>query len=279
MSVEETVNRILSHCSDLTREEILKAIEDKKAASGGYLTDEAAARLVAAEKGVKIASERQAPKISIQQLMSGLNDVTVGGRVLLVKMPQTFQRPTGKGQRAWLLIGDKTGTIKVVLWNQKAEIAREVKVGHTVRVLHGYVRQSMDGGVELHVGQRGSLQIISSDDEESGFPPARDFLKKIGDVTLLSKHVNVEGTVRNLNPVSTFQKRDGAQGKVLNANIEDDTGRISVVFWDQKAEEMDKLEEGDKVVLMNVKVRKSRRDELPELHVGHLSSIEVARQA
>lgn len=279
MSVEETVRHILSHCSDLTREEVLRVIEEKKAASGGYLTDEAAARLVAAEKGVKIVRERLPQRIPIQQLISGLNDVTVDGRVLMVKTPQTFQRPTGNGQRAWLLLGDSSGTIRVVLWNDKAEIAREVKRGHIGRVAHGYVRQSLNGEMELHVGQRGYLQIVSSAEEESIFPPARDFVKKIGDVTLFYKYVNVEGTVRNLDPVSTYQKRDGTQGKVMNANLEDDTGRIPVVFWGEKADEADGLEEGDKIVLMNVKVRKSRRNDVPELHVGRNSSVEVVPYA
>jgi len=163
MSVEEIVQHILLHCQDLTRGEVVKAIEMKKAASSGFLTDEAAARLVAAELGVEIKLKETLPKIHIHQLVSGLNDVTVSGRVLNVNKPHSFQRSDGKGQVARLLIADKTGCIQVVLWNDKAELAREIRPRQIVKVLHGYVRKSRGGEMELHVGQRGDVQIAPGD--------------------------------------------------------------------------------------------------------------------
>lgn len=275
MGIEEIVQLILSHRSGLSREEIVRAINQKKAASGGFLTDEAAARLVAAEQGLDLKLEERLPQIYIRQLVSGLNDVTISGRVLLVNMPKMFFMPNGSGQVARLLVADKTGTIGVVLWNDKAEMARRIHLGQIVKVLHGYVRRSKHGELELHVGERGDVQIAPPDVNESDFPPIRDFCEKIANISEGRRKVNVKGVIDTMYPMSTFQRSDGTQGKVSRMVIEDDTGCISAVFWDEKAEEAAKGGEGAVVLLMNAKVKKSRSGAL-ELHVDDSANIEFS---
>lgn len=275
MNVEEIVRHILLHSHGLTREEVVMAIEKKKAASGGFLTDEAAARLVAAERGVEIKLKETLHRIYIHQLVSGLNDVTVSGRVLLVNMPQIFPRPDGNGQLARLLIADKTGTIKVVLWNDKAEFARKIRLRQIVKVLHGYVRQGRDGEMELHIGQRGDVQIDLSGVKENDFPSIKDFCEKIANITKMHRKVNVKGVINTIYPASTFQRRDGTQGKVIRMVLEDETGRIPVVFWNEKTEEVAKAKEEIAVLLMNTKVRKDRQNELLELHVEGFTNVEI----
>jgi replication factor A1 len=275
MNVEEIVRHILLHSHGLTREEVVMTIEKKKAASGGFLTEEAAARLVAAERGVEIKLKETRPRIYIHQLVSGLNDVTVSGRVLLVNIPQIFPRPDGNGQLARLLIADKTGTVKVVLWNDKAESSRKIRLGQIVKVLHGYVRRGRDGEMELHVGQRGDVQIDLSGVEESDFPSIKDFCDKIANITKAHGKVNVEGVIKAIYPVSTFQRRDGTQGKVIRMVLEDETGRIPVVFWNEKTEEVVEAKEEMAVLLMNAKVRKDRQNELLELHAESFTNVEI----
>jgi len=275
MNVEEIVRHILLHSHGLTREEVVMAIEKKKAASGGFLTDEAAARLVAAERGVEIKLKETHPRIYIHQLVSGLNDVTVSGRVLFVNMPQIFSRPDGNGQVARLLIADKTGTVKVVLWNDKAEFARKIRLGQIVKVLHGYVRQGRDGEMELQIGQRGDVQIDLSGVKENDFPPIKDFCEKIVNITKVHRKVNVEGVIKVIYPVSTFQRHDGTQGKVIRMVLEDETGRIPVVFWNEKTEEVTEAKEEMAVLLINAKVNKDRQNELLELHVEDFTNVEI----
>ena len=145
MHFEEIVNYILSHRSDLSFEKVIKAIEKKRVDSEGFLTDEAAARLVATELGLKVKCGHSLPEAHINQLVSGLSDVTVSGRVLLVSKPHTFSGPQGTGQIARLLIADKTGSIKVVLWNDKAELVKKIDTGQVMKVVHGYARRSRNG--------------------------------------------------------------------------------------------------------------------------------------
>ena len=274
MNVEEIVDLILSSRQDLTREDVLKAIEKKKTVCGGLLTEEAAARLVAAEYGVEVRLERQLPKMNMRQLISGLNDVTVFGRVLLVNALREYLQHDRSGQMAKLLIGDETGIVAVVLWDDKAGLVEKIKPRQVVRVTHGYARNSRDGNVELHVGKRGDVQISPPDLREDDFPRIEDFCIKIATIGGEQKRVIVEGVIQATYPVATFKRRDGEEGKVLRTMLEDDTGQIPIVFWNEKADDVASLHEGAAVLLVNAKLRRSRRNGTFELHVEDLSSVE-----
>ncbi len=275
MSLEEIVQQILSW-SSLTREEVMAMIDAKKIASGGFLTDEAAARLVAAEHGVEIIfKKRLLPRIRIRQLVSGLNDVTISGRVLQVAAPRFFSRSEGDGQVAQIQIADSTGTIKVALWDEQAELVDKIKTNQIVKILHGYVRRSKSGEIELHIGRRGDIQITSHDVSEEDFPSIENFCTKIIDINEAHRAVNVKGVIQAVYPKATFQRNDGTQGKVMRVVLEDDTGQLPVVIWNEKIDEMSSTAEGTEVLIMNTKVVKNNRTAALELHVDNFTTIEV----
>ncbi len=162
-SLEEIVNRILSSCSDLNRKEILEMIEKKKKGAGDFLTDETAARITASELGVEIVKKPLRLKIQIQDLISGLNDVTVAGQVVAFYPPKTFKRRDWtEGKLASLIVSDESGTLRVVLWDDKVELieGENIQRKQTVRISHGYVREGLNGKPELHLGQRGNIKVI-----------------------------------------------------------------------------------------------------------------------
>jgi hypothetical protein len=275
MGVEEVIERILSRRHDVTRHEILEAIRSKIAISGGLLTEAAAARVVAAEHGVKAKLDPRLPEIGIRQLTSGLNDVTLSGRVLLVGSPREYKRRGGNGHMVKLLVGDATGVVPLVLWDDKAECAEKIKPRQIVKATHGYVRSSRDGGIELHVGQRSGIQIEPPDVRENDFPQVEEFCRKIAALGSETRRVIVEGVLQTMSPISGFRRRDATEGKVLRGTIEDDSSKIQAVFWNEKAETAADIREGEALLLINAKVRKSRRDGALELHVDESSSLEV----
>jgi replication factor A1 len=274
MKIEDIIQCILSQTQDVAREEILKAIAKKRTASGELLTSEAAARLVAAELGVDIKLAKKLPKIHINQLVSGLNNVTVSGRVLLATTPKAFLHQDRHGQIARLLIADKTGTIKVVLWNDKAKFAKKIQLRHIVKILHGYVRKSRTGELELHVGQQGTIQTTPSDAKECDFPSINNFLEKIHNIRQDHRKTNVKGVIQTIYPMTSFQRHNGTQGKVIRMELKDETGHIPVVFWNERAEDMALAKEGMLLLLMNAKVKKSQNESL-ELHVDNFANVEL----
>ena len=123
MNLEEIVGRILSSRSDLKRKEVLEMIEKKKRGAGDFLTDETAARIVASELGVESGKKPLRLEIQIQDLVSGLNDVTVTGQVVAIHPPKNFtRRDWTEGKLASLLVSDKSGTLRVVLWDDKVDL-------------------------------------------------------------------------------------------------------------------------------------------------------------
>ena len=162
-SLEEIVNRILASSSDLNRKKIMEIIEEKKRNAGDFLTDETAARIAASELGVKIVKKPFRLKIRIQDLVSGLNDVTITGQVDAVYPPKTFtRRDWTEGKLANLVVSDESGRLRVVLWDNKVELIEKEKIqrNQRIKISHCYVREGRDGKPELHLGDRSNIKVL-----------------------------------------------------------------------------------------------------------------------
>jgi len=278
VDLENIVQQILLTRRDLSRDDVLKKIYDKKHSAEDYFLDEVAARIVAAELGVEIQGEEEPfhGEISTKDLVSGLNDVTIVGRVIAVYPVQTFTRgDLSGGKVARLLLADATGTLKLVLWDDKIELIEAVKIqqDQIIKVLHGYVRESFDGKLELHLGKRGDIEALPKDVDETRFPHIAEFMDKIGQITPDKKKVNVQGQVTSVFPTSEFTRKDGTKGKVKRLRLNDETGEIILVLWNEKADELRTTAEGDQLRITNARV-KTQLDNRIELHAESSSQIE-----
>jgi len=275
---EKIIEQILSGHPEIKREEILEKLEKGKRKTGGLITDEILLRMIAAELGVEIPREVSTSKISIKDLVPGLNDVTIAGRVVAVFPPRTFEGGKG-GKVANLLVADKNGILRVALWNDNARFVEsgELKAGQILRVSHGYVREAYDGKAELHVGNKGEIEINPKDVETKDYPSISRFTTKTGEITQAHKNkkVNVMGVVKELFPVSTFRRRDSSLGKVMRFTLADETGEISVVIWNEKVDKLEKaLKKGTKLQIVNAKVKKAMVRDL-EIHVNPETYVET----
>ena len=170
MNIEEIIKRILSSRSDTKRKDILEMIKKKKIGAGDFLTDETAARIAASDLGVAIVQKPIRLKIQIQDLVSGLNDVTISGQVVSVYPSKTFtRRDWTEGKLASIIVSDKSGTLRVVLWDNKTEIIDRGKIQREqkIRISHGYVREGLDGKPELHLGDKGNIKILAEKQNKS----------------------------------------------------------------------------------------------------------------
>lgn len=278
MDLEQIVQLILLTRRDLTREDVLKLIYERKRSAEDYLLDDVAARIVASELGAEIPSQEESFKseIAIGSLVSGLNDVTLTARVIIVYPIQTFSKPDlTEGKIARLLLADKSDTLRLILWNDKISLAEagKIKNGNIVRVLHGYVREGLDGKLELHVGQRGDIQVSPPDVIDNNYPSIDQFIDKIGNLTQKSKKTSVLGAVYDVYPVSEFKRKDGSTGKVRRLRLRDETGEVFLVFWNEKVDELGEVKKEDKLRILNARV-KTQSDGRIELHVENATQIE-----
>jgi replication factor A1 len=279
MSTEKIIEQILSERPEISREEILEKLEMEKRKTGGFISDKALLRMIAAEFNVEFSHDKAlAPRLSIRDLIPSLNDVTLVGRVVAVFPPKAFEgRKSGK--IASLLVADQSGILRVVLWNDTTNIMQsgEIKVGQVIRFSHGYTREDRSGKVELHVGEKSEIQINPQSVEAKDYPFIDKFTVKIGDLaqTHKNKRVSIIGTVKELFSASTFERRDSSSGKVMRFVLVDETGEIAVVVWNEKVDELEKvIRKGVKLQVVNAKVKKAISKGL-EIHVDAGTYVET----
>jgi len=278
MTAEEIIQQILSKHPEVSRDQILESLETEKSKTGGLIADETLLRLIAARYGVEILKDRVYRKLSISQLVPGLNDVTVTGRVVAVYPIRTFEGEKS-GKFASLINADKDATLRVILWNDKVELieAGELKAGQVVRFSHGYTREDREGKAELHLGSRSQIEIEPQNTKADEYSSIDSFTTKINEITKACKNLHLAGTVKELFPASTFTRNDMSAGTVMRFTLADETGEISVVVWNEKAAELEKsLKINARLQLVNAKV-KENGSEL-EVHVDSYTYVEISER-
>lgn len=260
MTVEQMIEHIISRCSAISKEEVSDRLELGRRKTGGFISDEVLLRMIAAELGVEVHNGNgiSVLGLSAADLVPNLNSVTVVGRVVAVFSPKAFNG-SRSGKFASFLIADKSGLLRVVLWNDKTCLLESsgVKVGQVVRVLHGYTKEGRSGKVEVHVGAKAEIEMDPEGVDANEFPDASKFTVKIGSISHTAGRVNIEGAVECLGESSVFDRQDSSVGKVLRFVLVDESGKLPVVVWNEKVDELERmLVNGVGLRLVDVRVKK-----------------------
>lgn len=272
---EDIIKRILALKPKMTREAVERLIDEERAKAAGLLTEEAAAHLVASNLGLEGAGERIEAKLRIGDLTSGLSDVSLTCRVIHVFPAHTFSRRDGReGKVLRMLIGDSTGSVAAVFWDEKADhvSASKIAPGKIVRILHGYTRERR-GEVEVNVGSRGQIYMEPLDAVEESLPQVESFYRTPGEVHRPGT-VNLVGVVTDRFPTSTFTRRDGTPGKVSRLVLEEGGGHINLVLWNERVDELEDVEVGTRLRLIGGSAR-AREDGNIEVHTTWSTEFEV----
>ena len=246
----------------ISKAQILDRLEKEKRKTGGFISDETLLRMIAAEFGCEATySKVEMPALMIKDLMPGLNDATVIGRVLAIFPPKDFATAR-KGKLAGLMIADRSDLLRIVVWNDKTALLENgnVNVGQVIRFSHGYTRDDSSGKVEFHLGDKSEVETNPEGVKEKEYPDIRRFSTKINDLTpsLRNKRINVVATVKWVFPSSTFNRENSSKGKVMRFVLNDGTGEVPVVVWNEKVDELEeKLNVGDKLQVVNGKLKKA----------------------
>ena len=205
----------------------------------------------------------------VEDLSLGASDVDLVGQVLDTDSVRTFDRDDGsEGRVANLTLGDETGRVRVTLWDEKADLVTAFDAGEVVEVGDGYVRDR-DGDLELHVGNRGTIEAVDADVE---YVPETT---PIGELEI-GQTVDIGGGVIETDPVRTFDRDDGSEGQVRNVRLKDETGEIRVALWGDKADA--DIELADHVVVTDAEIGDGWQDDL-EASANWRSTVTVLEDA
>ena len=239
--------------------EIEERIEKKMKQLSGLISKEGAAHIVANELGVKIF-EPLSGRLQIKNVLTGMRDVETVGKVLQVSDAREFMRNDAVSKVASMLIGDETGTIRVVMWGSQADNVANIMQGAVIKVLGGYVRDN-NGRKEIHLNDRSQLLINPKGETISEVnAEIKGNRKEIKDLNENDNDVELLGTIVQVFDIKYFETcpRCGKRAKpsaalfecsehgnvipsysyVLNAILDDGTETIRCVFFRNQVERL-----------------------------------------
>ena len=190
-----------------------------------------------------------------------MRDVTVIGVICKIYDAITFIRDDETtGQVRSLEMEDDTGSIRITLWNEDANM--DLKKGDIIKIIGGNIEFDEYSGTDYRINTNWNSKIIINPDIDSKLKnqlqECGKYLKpiKISDIHQMDdegEEIDVVGRIVNVYEPSEFNRDDGTTGKVRTVEIGDGTGIIRTSFWDDKADMAFNV--GDSIKLENARTR------------------------
>jgi replication factor A1 len=196
----------------ISKEEFERRVETKIEECGDLVDEPTAAMLVVGELG------RQ--HVKIKELARKSSLFSFFGKVMDKTGPKEFNRKDGeRGWVATLLVGDGTGTTRVVLWDEKAGAAGDIAVGDVLEIIGRHPQKSTTEIYALAL-RKASCEITCS-------LPANGSVAE----SLSTDPVDLDAILIACEEPRTFNRRDGTTGEMMEAVIGDTCGTARLIAW------------------------------------------------
>jgi replication factor A1 len=250
----------------ITQEDFLERVGEKVNQMGGLCDTKTAAMLVAHDLGAgDTRGEGAGNEVQkVADITPGTGNVRLIAKVMSVFPAKEFNRNDGTiGRVANLLVADETGSIRLTLWDDKADLVKtgDITVGQTFQI-SGYVKEGYSG-VEVNIGNNG---VLCETDEKIEASVAST---KITDIKNGMGDINLRARVLDIADIKTFNRKDGSTGRVSNITVGDDTGKIRVTLWDEKTDLLPELNINDSIEIINAYARENNFSQQVEVQVGN----------
>jgi hypothetical protein len=246
--------------SDLTIDKLRSLIEEKKQKIGaGYLTEQGALFLVAADLGISLDQQRSPLRIS--DVYVGAKDVTLYGRILTIYSPRQFARKDNTEttkNRTMVIYDDDHSTIKIKLWDNKVQVPEEMglRPGDMIKLSKGYVKSGLDGKPFINVGM--DCQLEKTKEAPSEIPDLNAMTRTIENVDSPADNIIIEGFVRSNPRMSDYRDSRGNMSKSLQLQLfnEDGTKSLRTIIWNVSETRLPKVFKiGSKIRLIGVRIK------------------------
>lgn len=283
LTLEETIELILKHRSDYERKDILSMIEEKREELGReVINDESAAMIVARELGVDLHQISPKARQRIVDITEATRSIALTAKIINIGTVRTFSRKDGggEGKVASIMVSDDTGSIRLVLWDDLTNAVSEdvISIDDIIQVRGAYVKKGLGDALELNLGRMGQIRVLEDYEIEDlgiDFADSSTGDQKISELKEGLFNISLKVKIQRVFRLSTFtRQKDGSEGRVLSIVGADETGTVRLVFWDDKASEMEDADEGEVIQLRGVNTRLNRDGSEVEVHIGRAASIE-----
>jgi replication factor A1 len=195
----------------LTKDEFERRVEAKIDECGDLIDEPTAAMLVVGELG--------RAHVTIKGLSGKSSLFSFFAKVLDKTDLRVFDRSDGeKGAVATLLVGDGTGTARVVLWDEQAAAAGEICIGDVLEIIGRHPGKNPKEIYALALRRSGCLiECTVPRDGAAG--------------SLNAGPVDLEVIVLAVEKPRTFIRKDGTGGTMTEAVIGDEHGTARLIAW------------------------------------------------
>lgn len=256
MPLAEMIQRI-GEKTGLSESDVVAKIEDKCKSLSGLISKEGAAHIIANELGVKLVESSG----KIKDLYPGMRSVDVVGKVTNIFDIKEFSRADGsQGKVGSFVLGDETGTIRMVCWGDKTKVLSDVSENAVVKISAVQVRENNRGYKEAHLTDSSKIDAQPSDavgEVKRGFNAERIQLK---DLKEDGRTVEILGTIVQVFDPRFFEVCPECSGRLkdhegqwfcdqhgavapdysylVNVFVDDGTENIRVVMFRNQAEHL-----------------------------------------
>jgi ssDNA-binding replication factor A large subunit len=234
-----------------SEKELKELIEEKKKSLGYLVDDEIALRLIAKDYGVIISEYKPDIEVKIEDLVPMMKNVTLVvtvDRVLGIK--EFIKKDNNKGKVGKAIIRDETGSAFLVVWDDKTEFLHKLKPGTEILIKQAYTREGFDGSLEIHIGDKGEIQIINE----------RKY----------------KGIVWKVYDPIKYKKKDGSEGKIMHFILKEGENYTKVFVWNPTDELLGKIIEGSYVEILGGRIKSFDKD--IEIYIDNENDIIVSHE-
>ncbi|HLC71757.1 MAG TPA: OB-fold nucleic acid binding domain-containing protein [Candidatus Nanoarchaeia archaeon] len=256
----------LAQSGKITAAELDQRMKDKINDLSGLISEEGAAHIIANELGVELFNTETA-QLKIKEIYAGMRNVATVGKVVRKFEMREFSKGDKTGKVCSLVLGDETGTIRVVFWNEQVEHTQKINEGDVLQIKEAYVRENNENK-EIHIGERSQISINPADVVVNTVRQKNSFERKtIAELQDGQEGVELIGTIvqvfdpRFFSVCSQCAKKvqEAESGHncvdhgtvqptisyVLNATLDDGSSTIRGVFWKNQANHLIGKSEAD----------------------------------
>ena len=254
---EELISKLLEKVPELSRSVIEERInENKEKVGAGYLTDQGAIFLVAADLGVTL-EQSQKSEVAIKDLYIGAKEVTLESRVLNISPTKQFTKKDGSSfSLRTITVYDNNSTASVKLWDEKANLPGldELKPGDLIKIIKAYVKSDLTGAPTINIGSGASIETSES---ESDIVSIDSKITDVSEIKEDQRDLIVTGTLGSAMSLLEFTNSKGQPSKALKFRLRgQNKNLVNVVLWGKDESILPKIISQDaKVKLFGVRTK------------------------
>ncbi len=235
LDFKKMIDILLEQKPDINLEQLKELIEEKKRKIGaGYLTDQGALFLVAADLGASFDNV-QRTKRGIKDLYIGARDLDLTVRLLSTYPIRVFTKKDSNEriENRTISVYDAGGSIKVRLWDNLTHVIEEnaLKPGDLIQIKNCYVKSALNGKPIINIGEGGT--IYPSEGNDTTIPDLDGITSNIDNIRSEKENAIVSGLISSIPRIIEFSDSRGERKKSLQTMISNDSGdrKLRVALW------------------------------------------------